>query len=86
MSRTSNRSPTRPGGAEPGRVETAAVVVDADEERAVVVHLGEHDHPLRAGVLGGVPGVYLDASREFVPWDVAAAELPAAALLTVDVE
>lgn len=35
----------------------------------------------RAGTLGGVRGVYLDATREFIPWQVARAELDAARLL-----
>ena len=35
----------------------------------------------RAGQLGGVSGVFLEASREFIPWQVARAELPARALL-----
>lgn len=36
--------------------------------------------------VGGVPGVYLDDAREFVPWRIAAAELRSAPMLTVDAE
>lgn len=38
----------------------------------------------RAGLLNGVKGVYLDAAGEFVPWQVARAELPDRALRNVD--
>ena len=43
------------------------------QERVVLAYIAMRGG--RAGQLGGQAGVFLDASREFVPWRVAAAEL-----------
>ena len=52
------------------------------QERVVLAYIAQYGG--RAGELDGESGVFLDASGEFVPWQVARAELPATALLTVD--
>ena len=43
------------------------------QERVILAYIAAHGG--RAGQLGGQAGVFLDASREFIPWRVAAAEL-----------
>ena len=52
------------------------------QERVILAYIAAYGG--RAGQLGGEAGVFLDASREFIPWKVARAELPARALLGVD--
>ena len=49
------------------------------QERVILAYIAMYGG--RAGRLGGESGVFLDASREFIPWHVARAELPARALL-----
>ena len=49
------------------------------QERVILAYIAMYGG--RAGQLGGVSGVFLEASREFVPWQVARAELPTRAML-----
>ena len=44
------------------------------QERVILAYIAAYGG--RAGEFDGVPGVFLDTSREFVPWQVARAELP----------
>ena len=45
----------------------------SEQRRIILAYIAANGG--RAGARAGTPGVYLDGSREFVPWQVAAAEL-----------